>query len=209
MEQRAPLRFPRALLVTSVVLALAVTGHLAGGGGLPPLIVLIGLAAGVLGPVTWASGRQLTLGRLVVLLGAAQWGLHEAFLLTSTIPACAAVPDSHHSTHLGPGTACPTGWSVLEAGHHGPSGQGVAMLAGHVLAVLVTALMITRAEAALWLALEWLRPLLGLVRPAGLPAAAWPLMPAAEQPVLVWRGLRRDRVRGPPAAGVLRAIDRV
>ncbi|GAA1753814.1 hypothetical protein [Kocuria aegyptia] len=208
MEQRAPLRLARALLVTAVVLALAAVGHLAGGGGLPPLIVLIGLAAGVLGPVTWASGRRLTLGPLLVLLGVAQWGLHEAFLLTSTVPACAAVPDSHHSTHLGPDTACPTGL-VLEAGHHGPSGHGAAMLAGHVLAVLVIALVITRAEAALWLALEWLRPLLGLVRPTGLPAAARSLMPAAEQPVLAWRGLRRDRVRGPPAAGVLRAIDRV
>jgi hypothetical protein len=83
------------------------------------------------------------------------------------------------------------------------------MLAGHVLAVLVTALVITRAEAALWLALERLRPLFGLIRQAALPAAARPLRPVAEHPVLVWRGLRRDRVRGPPAAGALRANDRV
>ncbi|MEX5262284.1 hypothetical protein [Kocuria sp. CPCC 205263] len=208
MEQRAPLRLLRALLVTAVVLALAAAGHLAGGGSLPPLVVMIGLAAGVLGPVAWAGGRQLTLGRLMVPLGVAQWGLHEAFLLASAVPACAPVLDSHHSAPLGPGTACPTG-SVLEAGHNEPSGQGAAMLVGHVLAVLVTALVITRAEAALWLALEWLRPLLGLVRPAVLPAAARPLRQAAERPVLVRRGVRRDRVRGPPAAGVLRAIHRV
>jgi hypothetical protein len=55
MDQRAPLRLLRALLVTGVVLALAAAGHLAGGGALPPLVVLMGLGAGVLGPVAWAS----------------------------------------------------------------------------------------------------------------------------------------------------------
>jgi hypothetical protein len=208
MEQRAPLRLLRMLLVSAVVLALAAAGHLAGGGGLSPLAVVIGLSAGVLGPVAWVSRRQLTLGRLVVLLGGAQWGLHEAFLLTSPGAACGPVPGGHHGTRLGPGTACQVG-SVLEVGHHVISGQGAAMLAGHVLAVLVTALVITRAEAALWLALEWLRPLFALIRPAFLPAAARRLRPVAEPPVLVWRGLRRVRVRGPPAAGALRATDRV
>ena len=203
MEQRAPLRLLRSLLVTAVVLSLAGAGHLAGGGALPPVVVLAGLAAAVLGPVAWASGRQLTLRRVVVLLAAAQWGLHEAFLLTSAVPACAPVAGSHHSTHLGPGSAfvCPTG-SVLEAGHHVPSGQGMVMLAGHVLAVVATAAVITRAEKALWLALEWLRPLLGLIRPASPPAAARPLMPTADHPVLVWRRLRQDQVRGPPAAAL-------
>ena len=139
-------------------------------------------------------------GRLVVLLGAAQWGLHEAFLLTSAVAACGPVAGNFHSTHSGASTACLVP-SVLEA--------GPAMLAGHVLAVLVTALVIARAEAALWLALQWLRPLLGLVRPAPLPAAVRALLPAADHPVLVWRRLRRDRVRGPPAATVPRSDHRV
>jgi hypothetical protein len=208
MEQRAPLRLLRALLITAVVLALAAAGHLAGGGALPPLLVLIGLAAAVLGPIAWATGRRLTLGRLVVLLGAAQWGLHEVFLLASDVVACAPFHLGHHSTHLGTGSACPAA-SVLEAAHHAPAGQGPAMLAGHVLAVLATAALITRTEAALWLALEWLRPLLDLLRPAALPAAARPLMPTAEHPVLVWRGLRGDRVRGPPFMAVLRTTGRV
>ena len=207
MEQRAPLRLLRALLVTSVVLALAAAGHLAGGGALPPLSILIGLAGGVLGPITWASRRRFSWWRLVVLLGAAQWGLHEAFLLTSAVAACGPVAGNFHSTHSGPSTAC-LAPSVLEAGHHAPSGHGPAMLAGHVLAVLVTALVIAQAEAALWLALQWLRPLLGLVRPAPLPAAVRALLPAAEHPVLVWRRLRRDRVRGPPVAAVLRSDHR-
>ncbi len=201
MEQRAPLRLLRALLVTTVVLTLAAAGHLIGDGALPPLAVLVSLAAGILGAVAWAGRARFTGGRLVVLLGAAQWALHEAFLLTSTDAACGPVAATRHSAHVDPGTACPT-QSVLEASHHSAPGQGPAMLAGHVLAALVTTLVITRAEAALWLTLQWLRPLSGLLRRASLPVTARPLMPATDHPVLVWRGLRRERVRGPPAAVV-------
>ena len=209
MDQRAPLPVARTVLVTPLVLALASVGHLAGGGILPSRIVLIGLGVGVLGPVAWAVRRRLTLGRLLVLLGATQLVLHEGFLRFAVAPVCAPVT-GHRGPHHGVGavSACPGG-TGLETSHHVATGQGVAMLIGHLLAVLATAVVLTQVETAVWLVREWLRPLLCPARPTRLlPVAPQLWAPAAERPGLVWRGLRRDRVRGPPTAGVLRMDSR-
>ncbi len=210
MDQRAPLPMARTVLITTLVLALASAGHLGGGGILPPLIVLIGLGVGVLGPVAWAVRRRLTLGRLLMLLGATQLVLHEAFTRLAAGPACAPVTD-HHGPHHGVGAvpACPGG-AGLETVHHMASSQGAAMLIGHLLAVLATAVVLTRVETAVWLALEWLRPLLCPACPTRLlPVSPQLGAPPAERPVLGWRGLRRDWVRGPPTGGVPRMDSRV
>lgn len=210
MDQRAPLPVARTVLVTPLVLALASVGHLAGGGILPPLIVLIGLGVGVLGPVAWMARRRLTLERLLALLGATQLVLHEAFVGLAVAPVCAPVT-GHHGPHHGVGAvlAC-LGGAGSETGQHVASSQGVAMLIGHLLAVLTTAVVLTQVETAVWLVREWLRPLLCPARPTRLLLVAPQLCAlAVERPVLVWRGLRRDRVRGPPTAGVLRMDSRV
>lgn len=207
MDQRALLPVVRTVLITALVLALAAAGHLAGGGTLPPLAVLIGLGVGVLGPVAWAARRRLILGRLLVLLGACQLVLHEAFTRLAAGPVCASVTGHHHGVGVAPACA---GRAGLETGHDLASSQGVAMLIGHLLAVLATAVVLTQVESAVWLALEWLRPLLCPARPARLlPVTRQLCVSAVDQPVLGSRGLRRDRVRGPPTAGVPRRDSRV
>ncbi len=203
MDQRAPLRVVRAVLVTTVVLALACAGHLAGAGTLPPLVVLVGLGLCVLVPVAWAAGRCLTLGRLLMLLGAAQLGLHRAFTVLSAAPTCGPVTGHHgrHGPHPGLISVCP-GEPRLDTDQHLPIVHGPAMLAGHLLAVLATAVVLARLDASLELAWAWLRPLLAPAHPARLTCESpRPLVPQDGRPMLVWRGLCRDRVRGPPIAG--------
>ncbi|MEX5237414.1 hypothetical protein [Kocuria arenosa] len=208
MDQRAPLPLVRAVLVTALVLALAGAGHLAGGGALPSPLLLIVLGMGVLGPVAWAAGYRLSLGRLLVILGATQWVLHEAFSVLSAATACHHAPVGHHGLHSGLVSACPP-TPVLEIGHHDPIGLGLPMLVGHGLAVVATAVVGAQAENALWLAREWLRPLLAAAGPVRLLLTCpQPPMPLEPRPVLVWRGLRWDRVRGPPVVGVLEMLHR-
>lgn len=206
MDQSAPLRLVRAVLVTTVVLALACAGHLAGAGTLPSPVLLIGLGLCVLAPAACATGHYLTRGRLLVLLGAAQIGLHQAFAALSAASACGPVVGHHgqHGPHPGLISVCPEE-PVLETDQHLPSGHGPAMLAGHLLAVLATAVILARLDAALGLAWAWWRPLLAPAYPARLTCESpRPPVPQEEPPVLVWRGLRRDRVRGPPITGAQR-----
>lgn len=201
MSRRVAACWLRALLVTAVVVSLAAAGHLAAGGALPPALPMLGLGAGLLGPVAWVARRTLSLPRVLALLGATQLGLHEVFTAWSIPADCPAGGHGHHLPPA-PGLSCLPG-SATGAGHHGLDGAGVAMLAGHVAAVLLTAVAISTAEHALEWALTWLRPLVTVPRPPSLPLGfRQGDLPPAERPGLSRRGLRRDRVRGPP---VLRA----
>lgn len=197
MGRRAPLRLLRALLVTATVVALAGAGHLLGGSALPSALVLLGLGAVVLVPVAWLAGRRLAPGRLLAVVGAAQLGLHEAFTALAAPPAC-----SGHGHHAGPVVEPPRlPQAVPEAAHHDLAGSGPAMLGGHVLAAVLTTLVLSRAEAGLWWALEWLRPLVTVPAPPRRPPLVpRPAPPAPRDPVPTRRGARPDRERGPPAA---------
>lgn len=197
MERRAPLRLLRSLLVTAVVVALAGAGHLLGGGALPPVPVLLGLGTLVLAPVTWLAGRRLGPGRLLAVVGTAQLGLHEV-LTALAAPAACSGRGHHAGSTVGLSCAAQT---AAGGAHHDPAGTGAAMLVGHVLAAVLTTLVLSRAEAALWWALEWLRALVGLpASPRNLPPVPRPAAPAPRHPVPVRRGARPDRQRGPPAA---------
>ncbi len=196
MRRRAPVRLLRALLVTATVTSLAVAGHLLGGGTLPPPLLLLGVASCVLGPVAWLAGHRLTPARMLAIVGIAQLGLHEAFTVLSAPTACSAGGHSHPVDPAAP--SCLPGLAP-GAGGHELTGPGLAMLGGHVLAAAVTAVLLSRAEAGLWWALEWLRPLLAPSRPPRLPLGTpRPCPPPPEPPAPVWRGLSPERGRGPP-----------
>jgi hypothetical protein len=78
------------------------------------------------------------------------------------------------------------------------------MLAGHALATLACALLLSKGEDALWSLAAWLRPLIELPAPfPPRPAAArvLPTRPLGAVP-LPRRNLRRDCRRGPPAVVV-------
>ncbi|MUN63125.1 hypothetical protein GMA12_08225 [Kocuria sediminis] len=198
MSRRAAACRLRALLITAVVLSLAAAGHLAAGGAPPPALPMLGLGAGLLGPVARVARRTLRLPRVLALLGATQLGLHEIFTAWSIPADCPAGGHGHHLPPA-PGPSCLPG-TASGAGHHGLDGTGVAMLAGHVAAVLLTAVVISTADNALEWALAWLRPLVAGPRPPRLPLGfRQGDLPPAQRPRVRWRGLRRDRVRGPPA----------
>lgn len=197
MRQSAQVRLFRALLVSAVVVSLAAAGHLAGGGTPPPVFLLVGAGVGVLGPVVWLAAHRLTLPRVLLVLAAAQVGLHGAFTASDALATCFAGAHGHH--RLSVGLSCLPG-AVPAVGHHELTGAWLGMVAGHVAAGVVTAVVLARTDAGLWWASAWLRPLVTAARPPRLPVRVRQSCPSATQhPGLVWRGLRRDRVRGPPA----------
>jgi hypothetical protein len=74
------------------------------------------------------------------------------------------------------------------------------MLGLHIVATLVTALLLAKGEAALWALAAWLRPLRGIAAVRFLfPAAVAVPVPRRAMGRL-WRVLRRPPSRGPPAA---------
>ncbi|MFL6142707.1 MAG: hypothetical protein ACJ72N_12675 [Labedaea sp.] len=158
---------------------LAVTAHGVAGGGLPDTALLLPLTA----LIAWGAGALA--GRLrgvLPLLGAlavVQLGLH--LLLSQGGYAHAGHPP-------GPGPA-----------------SGVAMLAGHALAILLTAVLLSRAAAGLAAVSSAIARLFGRLRAPRLPLAgaavaigrtrAAPARPG----VLLEIQLRRVRARrGPP-----------
>lgn len=125
------LRFVRAGVVGSAVLAVSALAHTAGGGllpGTPALLALLAAATLVAAPLL---GRQVRTGQLVALLAAEQAALHLGLSLTA--PAA-------HSAHV-------HGHQVEQV-HQ--TGHGGSMLLAHVLATLVLAGWLRAAERRTW-----------------------------------------------------------
>ena len=212
MDLRGPLRLFRAGLVTSVAVSLSVAGHVLGGGQLPDTVALAVTAAFLLAPAAWLARRQLSFAALFGVLGAGQVTLHGAFTIFSPGASClpqlplaqlplAQLPPAHDG-HSGLGCMAAMETMPMDEGANSP-----AMLAGHVLAMLATAWLMGRGEAALWQLLAWLRPLVRLPRPAGFTPtghrpAAWPVVFVAAHR----RNLRLDTLRGPPLLALPRTI---
>ncbi|SEF12269.1 hypothetical protein SAMN04489740_4212 [Arthrobacter alpinus] len=172
MAAHAPLRLPRALLVTTAVLGLAVAAHPAAGGSLPPLAVLALLAALILVPVTLLSRRRITLPAMALTLGAGQGLLHSVFSLFHGVTGhcTASGMATHHGHHTNVVPDCSSLGAVAGATHHmGQDLGGALMVSAHILAVFLTALILAHGEAALWQLLAWLRPLAAQIQPRPLP----------------------------------------
>ncbi|MDQ1056687.1 hypothetical protein QFZ23_000588 [Arthrobacter globiformis] len=217
MDLRAPLRLFRAALVTLMSVSLAAAGHVLGGGQLPDIVTLAVTAVLLLGPAAWLARRELSFSVLFGVLGAGQLTLHAAF--TAFSPGASCLPRLPLAQL--PGSLAPLAGGLTHGGHADlsctaametmPMDEGAnspAVLAGHLLAMLATAWLMRRGEAALWQLLAWLRPLVRLPRPAGFtPAshrpAAWPTVFVAAHR----RNLRHDTLRGPPLAVLPRTIE--
>ena len=216
MHPHAPLRLLRSLIVTGVIVGLAAGGHLFGGGNLPAPMITVALATLVLVPVTWLTRRELSFTTLLGLLGAGQLVLHEAFSTLSVSAVCQAPVTAGSHLHAGTSSlhclpsASAAASAAASAGMDAHPASGVdpvAMLAGHVLAVLATAWFLRRGEASLWQLLAWLRPLVHVLRPVAIPVAGPTTF--ARNPDFIpapWRNLRLHSLRGPPAAALLRAL---
>lgn len=175
-----PLRWLRAVSVTSLTVGLSVAGHVVGGGSVPhPLVVLIltGLASV---PAYLLGGRRLTFGRLAGLLAAGQLLIH--WVLSEPTVASDAV----HHAHSEPMATSP---------------NGLSMLCGHTVATLVAGVLLAYGETLLWMVWELLRPLLAVPRRVVIAAAGvrLPIVDAGPRPRRI--GVRgAESPRGPPVA---------
>ncbi|UWX97469.1 hypothetical protein N2K95_01890 [Arthrobacter zhaoxinii] len=205
MPQRTdPFRLLRAAVATAVIVALAAGAHLAGGGMLPDPILLVALAAFTLAGVSITAGRRFRPGSLVLVLGAAQLGLHGAFrVLTSGVQCQPGAP-----VHHGVAVLCPEPGALADAGAaHQLTGlsplhtdAGPALFLAHLAAVVLSALALARGEDALHATAAWLRPLFAPPAPVSLPVfrtAGAITGPAAGTPGMRYCSARP--LRGPPS----------
>ncbi|WP_433158024.1 hypothetical protein [Kribbella sp. CA-247076] len=170
-----PLRWLRAVSVSSLTVGLSVAGHVVGGGSVPhPLAVLViaGLASA---PAYLLGRRRLTFVRLAGLLATGQLLIH--WVLSEPT-------DAAHHMHGAAATA--------------PG--GLPMLGGHALATLAAGVLLAYGETLLWLVWELLRPLLALPQRVVIATAdvRLPIVDAGPRPRRI--GVRgAESPRGPPA----------
>ncbi|WP_258724756.1 hypothetical protein [Cellulomonas sp. NS3] len=217
---RGSARAARAAVFALLAVLLAAGAHAAGGGHVPALGTVLLLWLAVL-PVTAALAcRTWGPGALTVALGLLELGLHQALSLGSAGGPAASgtahatghggVP-SAHGAHAGPhgdahaahaGHAATTHASAADvASAAGPEHHtGLPMLLGHVVATVLTALLLAHGDALLARLWAWvtLRDLprseaTALVLRA-TPAPRWRVR-AALPPLVAAGGVCR---RGPP-----------
>ena len=214
-RQAAPFHLLRTGLLSTGILSLAAGAHSLAGGALPAPPILAALLALTLLASVLATKVRLGLPAMTAVLGAGQILLHEAFgALAGTAAPIPGMPAGHQHDdgaalagalqHLSPALGS-SGLGSASAGAHSSLAHDPGMLLGHLVATLLTALLLARGEAALWALAAWLRPLFRAAKPSVLPvpdqAPRAPRTP--EPPRLPWRTLRRDRLRGPPRVVVL------
>lgn len=161
------LRALRTAVVTVVVLALAVAAHVAGGGHVPSgpaagaAVVAVALGAHV------ATRRQLTTVALLALLAAGQFVLHHVFMaldaargpVDATAMPMGSPGHGHPVALLAVAPEASSGVSGLAAGVDLGPVVLTPMLASHVVATLLTAVVLAGGERAVWRLWAWLAPL--------------------------------------------------
>lgn len=204
-QRNTPFQSLRSAALATTMVSLAAGAHVLGGGTLPaPLILLAVVAFTALGS-TLATRIKLSLPAIATLLGGGQLLLHEAFTVLGQAVPPAAGTTGHHSYPSPMVMAADVGAS---AHAHAPDTiAGASMLAGHILATLLAAVVLAKGEQSLWQLAAWLRPLVQLphVIRVKLDAGTRPA-PFGAPSVFIprpWRNLRQDSRRGPPAAVVL------
>lgn len=168
---RGLLRAFRIGTLGATSMLLATTAHLMGGGQLPSLGVLAvaALAVGLVA-VTMTSRRCRLIG-LIGLLGAEQAGLHWLFGAAGG-GHCSG--SAHHAATVG-GLSCSA--APMQMADLGP-----LMVFTHVVAVVVTAWVMTRGEGVVWrlaariVESAYAAPKARLTARSGLPSAPSPVV---------------------------------
>ena len=171
-SSREPLRLVRGAAAATVTTAVALTGHLLGGGSLP---ALLGIA------ITWwfavtactvLAGSRFSLPSLAVAVLGSQALFHALFMVSTassgevTMVDLPGSPLYHHAHGAVTTHAAHAGALADHAAH--TAHLTVPMLLGHLLAGLVTTLLLHRGERFLFHALGAARR---LVAALGRPAA--------------------------------------
>jgi hypothetical protein len=202
--ERAASRRHRALRgsVAAVVATLvAATAHTLAGGGAPPWWMLLSLALLTSPVAVWLIGRRPTIRGTAAAVVAAQLALHVAFAAVGAgDPASASPTDAapgHSAGHSGSSAAAAAlGRSLAAAGHlHLDAG----MILAHIVAALVTVLLLTHGERLVRAIAGGIRRVLSRARPV-LPPPAVPV-PRFDGPLAVVAAVFLSALsrRGPPA----------
>ncbi|MBT1001424.1 hypothetical protein KIH31_02305 [Paenarthrobacter sp. DKR-5] len=201
-HQRSPFRLLRTAAVAVPMFLLAAGAHMLAGGALPALPVVAAMLALTAFPVIILTRAKLGPAVMVCLLGASQFALHAGLDRLSSARSFTPSAGGHLHTAM-PVSGSMPGMDLASPGalEHPAAGSGFAMLALHAAATLITALLLTRGEAALWALAAWLRPLAQLFRALLVPGVPRPTAtPGAGFTAQPWRSLRLPARRGPPAA---------
>ncbi len=142
-------RAARAAYLATVILGLAVAGHVLGGGSWPSWGALSGVVvlAGALSAVL--TRTRLRAPRLAATLAGGQLAVHEVLSWTT---GHGSMGHDHAAMALDPTEGMPSGWLTPWLG------ADLRMLAGHAVAIVLAAAVIAHGERVLWLVWESLRP---------------------------------------------------
>lgn len=196
-------RVVRAGVLSGLVILLTAGAHRLGGGSTPGVFALCVLVLALWPAALMATGRRLRPVGLLAGLGAGQALGHVVLGWLGGSGSVAAVSAEclQHATHLRPSQTClepglAAAAPVVTAHGHTAIDSGPVMLAAHVLATVVAALLVARGEQVLWRVLD-------LVLRA-LPVLVRPVAHRPQSPVLALLVPERSRVdvrapRGPPA----------
>ena len=131
-------------------MALAAGAHLAGGGQLPPAVVLLVLTLLTGTAAVALTARRLTAPALAAVLTVQQLALHYLFTATAglTPVGCAGALVGHHGTAILP-AGC-TDLVSTTVGEPMSAMSGGSMWLAHVVATVVTTWFLAHGEARLW-----------------------------------------------------------
>ncbi len=213
------LRLIRTASFAVATLTLAVTAHALAAGAVPAGTTI--LLAGVLVILVshGLSARRRRAPVLVAVLALLETGLHVLFHLAGPGSHTAGVAGSGIAADVGTNSGVGHGLAGITAQHHGPAavdtlgagatwpqlldalGLSPAMIAGHALATVLTALILAHGEEILWqlaqqLPTSWHLPVVPQL-PTALPTATPRRLVVAPQHVF----LSQRGPRAPPLAG--------
>lgn len=162
MANLAMVRWVRAIVLSTVIVVSTLAAHVAGGGALPDVSMLLPVCALVTASAAALVGRPLSWWRTAATLLGGQAALHSAIQL---LPAPSMTADmGGHAAGDGGGHTVLTGWT-----------GGVGMVLAHVAAALLVGAWLAAGERAVW-------ALVALA--AGSMTTAWVRL----RHVLLWRG---------------------
>lgn len=200
MAHRSPFRILRSVAMGGSVLGLGISAHVAAGGSLAAPLIMIALAAVTMATATVLTVRRLNVAVLLATLLGSQWLIHTVLEAASTSGTASAgaintAGQAMHGMTMDLHGAMPLPSTSMHSMADHPW-----MTVAHVAAAVVSALMMAKGEAALWMLAAWLRPLLALPDVVVLES---PTRRVLSQRVASsrapWRNLRTHKDRGPPS----------
>ncbi|WP_417540712.1 hypothetical protein [Microbacterium maritypicum] len=140
------LRLVRAAAVSSVATLLAALSHTLGGGAAPHALLILAIATLVTPLSAVLVGVRQSRGRVALAVFLAQGAFHVLFQLLGAPTGTTPIAGGAHSHHL----------DVALLGSTAPAAApGALMLFAHVVAAVLTTILVWRAEAVVRIVARW------------------------------------------------------